>query len=324
MAGALTSATWKLNNGAPTALTVTDGAVSESVDLNIAGCIASSSEKKTMLINKVLFSGVDEDGVGKEEAVFIARDFHKQLFSGTIMSATGVQVDTSTTLQTFMGTSGVPEIGFWMPAVHNGTSWVAGGFTANQLNDLGQIGGTIRIGAKLTYVVSTTTKYKYVDLPTTATSWVIAGAVTPVGNIKAHPATPATTATVTNVARAYVSCSPIDSFTDKVFTLFGLSFGDVDPGSTMKIQLFAYVGASIASPTASEPSGIGLIADVNSATYWEKSQSRVSGTSLVNIGLSSTNAYNSETFASEGLGWVSNFDTGGTTDTSITVTMGTS
>ena len=326
MAGALISATYKLNAVTPaTSLTVTDGAVSQGIDLvttHSANFPHISLDKKAILLSRILISAIDEDSAEKTKALYFGRDLHKLMHCATTQS-TGTLVDDKTTIGDFFGIQKDLEIGFWMPMQHNGTSFAPVSLSATQLNDLFELNKDFRVGLKLDYVDSTA-KTLYVDVPTDELdrTWRIASADTP---RKARSTNGLVPASITTASDKYVSVAIMDGTIRNryVLTLFGLSLGNVDASSSMTLTPFLYVGADkLSAPTAIAPSSIGYLNDTaNPETNWDATCNRVSGNSEVTITTSVDDTYNTEVLTENDYGWVGNYNSGSTTDTTINVAI---
>lgn len=333
MAGALVSASYKINAQMPATLTVMNGAVSTSIDMVTTHSSVfphCSSDRKAILLSRLHISTSDEEDGTKTKTIYLARDIHKMMHcTNEAQAAQMVPLDADTTLAQFFGGSPKPiSFGFWMPMRHNGSSaFVATDLTVAQLNDLIRIGTDLKIGLRIQYTdtADTTRKTLYVDVSDADadTSWSIGVSSNRVPHYNQAGLVPST---LTSANAKYVSADLISLqyMATKALSLFGLSISDVVPESDIEIAPFAYVGPTISSFSGSAPTSYGLLSSVASfgATYWSYTQERVAAESQVTIAMSVDNTYNTETFDSDDYGWLANFDADDT-DTSINVTIGT-
>lgn len=326
MAGALVSAKLKVNNSNGEVLTVDPaGTIASTINLAVVadgrGVLQSqSSDKKAFLLNTVTLEATDADGAVASKTMYIASELHKQVFCSTDIGQTGTMVSETTTMQDFFSTgSNKFRIRVWMPYYNNAGSWLMRTLDSDALDDLFE---NIRFCAKLDYVDESTAKVKYVDLGIIdgEKEWVTSGSGSPSAHVSA--VTPQTS--VSSGARAYAEKDIDFSLSARVFSLFGLSLGDVDGGSQMKITLLGYVGAPIATPTATMPPGASVVSTIAATgAIYCNTQNRVTGENLLSMSVANADTiYNGETYVGSGdLGWVSNYNTSGTTDTSITINI---
>lgn len=330
MAGALVSASYKINAQTPATLPVINGAVSTSIDMVTTHSSVfphCSLDRKAILLSRLHISTSDEDDGTKTKTIYLARDIHKMLHCNNRAQSTQmVPLDADTTLAQFFGGSPKPiSFGFWMPMRHDGSSaFVATDLTVTQLNDLIRIGTDLKIGLRIQYT-DNTLKTLYVDVSDADadTSWSIGVSSNRVPHCNQAGLV---TSTLTTANAKYVSADLISLqyMATKALSLFGLSISDVDPESRIEIAPFAYVGPTISGFSGSAPTSYGLLSSVASlgGTYWSYTQERVTSESEVTIAMSVDNTYNTETFDSDDYGWLANFDAG-VTDTSINVEIGT-
>jgi hypothetical protein len=330
MAGALVSASYKINAQTPATLPVINGAVSTSIDMVTTHSSVfphCSHDRKAILLSRLHISTSDEENGTKTKTIYLARDIHKMLHCNNAgQGAQMAPLDADTTLAQFFGGSPKPiSFGFWMPMRHDGSSaFVATDLTVAQLNDLIRIGTDLKIGLRIQYT-DTTLKTLYVDVSDADadTSWSIGVSS---NRVPHHNQAGLVPSTLTTANAKYVSADLISLqyMATKALSLFGLSISDIDPGSDIEIAPFAYVGPTISGFSGSAPTTYGLLSSVASfgGTYWSYTQERVAAESQVTIAMSVDNTYNTETFDSDDYGWLANLDAG-VNDTSINVEIGT-
>lgn len=335
MAGALVSATYKINAGTPVTLPVSEGAVEEPIDM-----VAThnsifphcSTDRKTILLSRFHISTTDQDSAVKTKTIWLARDIHKMMHCNSPVQASGSQLDANTTLAQFFNAAKPISFGFWMPNRHDGLSaFVATSLSGTQLDDLIRIGTDLKVGLRMKYtdtVMGTPTlKTRYIDVSDSAadTKWNVTVVTSPrVAHYNQDGLVPSS---VSPANARYVSAELIslEYMASKVLDRFGLTISDIDALTDIEIAPFAYVGPTISAFSTSPPSSYGLLSSIGAAgaTYWEYTQERVGGESDVNIAMSVDSPYNTEVFDVDDYGWLGNFDSGDATDTTINVQIGT-
>lgn len=331
MAGALVSATYKINAGTPVTLPVEDGAVSKPIDMVATHSSIfphCSTDRKTILLSRFHISTADEEGAAKTKTIYLARDIHKMLHCNNTVQAVYSELDAGTTLAQFFNASKPISFGFWMPNRHDGSSaFVATYLSGNQLDDLIRIGTDLKVGLRMKYSDGGMPNTRYIDVSDSAadTKWNITLGATPrVAHYNEDGLVPSS---VSPANARYVSADLIslEYMASKVLDRFGLTISDIDASTNIEIAPFAYVGPTINAFSTSAPSSYGLLSSIGAAgaTYWEYTQERVSGESDVNIAMSVDSPYNTEVFDGDDYGWLGNFDSGVTTDTTINVQIGT-
>jgi len=323
MAIALASALLKVNGSAGEVLSISDGAVSSTIDLATAATgrtvlQSQSSDKKAFLLNTVEITATDEDDVTITKTMFLASELHKQIFCSTEIANKSVVVDGFTTWgEYFPSGDQLFKVRVWMPNLYTSGGWIRKDLSALQLEDLFE---NIRFGASIVYVDSSTSKTLYIDLGGFGErSWnVSTGTLAQV----AHASSVSPQTTCGTSTRKYAEREINFDLSNRLLDSFGLTIANVDASSTMTVTLFAYVGATIASPTPTAPS-YGVLSTLAGYTY-AVPRSRISGESTLEIAASNADTtYNGETYVDNGdVGWVGNYASGGTTDTSISIIIG--
>lgn len=332
MAGALVSATYKINAETPVTLPVSDGAVSKPIDMVATHSSIfphCSTDRKTILLSRFHISTIDEDGAVKTKSIWLARDIHKMMHCDNTVQARDFDIDADTTLAQFFGDASKPiRFGFWMPMRHDGLSaFVDTDLSGTQLDDLICIGKDLKVGLRMKYTDRGLPNAKYIDVSDSAanTSWSVP--IWGSARVAHYNEEGLVPSTVSPANARYVSAELIslEYMKSRVLDRFGLTISDIDASSPIEIAPFAYVGPTISGFSSSAPASYGLLSSIGDAgaTYWRYTQRRVSGESDVNIAMSVNNPHNTEVFDGDDYGWLGNFDSGDATDTTINIQIGT-
>jgi len=91
-------------------------------------------------------------------------------------------------------------------------------------------------------------------------------------------------------------------------------------GSTVTFQLIAYVSSSAISQGATPPAHFAQVRPWKAAAATSFTSTREAANNPATIAMANTNALNLDTYA-DNYGWVGNYDSAGTTDESVTVTI---
>ena len=317
MAGRLISATYKLNERNPVALTVTDYAVDQTIDFS--GQLKSGTQDRAaFLLNRIAIKSIDEEGAESSDRVtYLAYSLHKQLFATPTPGATGIQVDNTTTINNMFGQNSPIEIKAWMPYESNGSAWVARELNAAQVEDLME---NIHFGLMLEYVDNGTGKVKFAPILHPST-YVVSTSTS--ARSQLEYAVGSTVSITTANAKSFSGALRFDGANGLLAT-FGMTVSDIDANTQITLSLISYCGAEMASHTTATPNNWSYIykdGTTNGAKY-QKTNPRIGSVNNIYVSVFNADAtYNNEIYDADDIGWVAEYDSNGTLDTSISIMM---
>ena len=336
MAGALTSAKYKLNSAPPINLTasIEMGALNYPLDLYFGTASSNffhiSTDQLHILLNSLTVTAIDEESVAKEFRVLLAREFHKMFMLSSVRPTGSIAggVTEATTLGQFLvptGWSGMsPDFGFFQPFYYDGTIWNCLDIVDPDVyQEIMAFGSDFFIGLHMQYTDTTTVKHKYIDLtPSEPPEWTVAAAATAVKKICVNDiAAPKTVTILNTTARKFVSQKMFyDGLLNmNVLDLFNLDISDIDAGTSIILEPFVYLAPQIASISTSQPTGYALLTNPDGIgeSYYSMTQTRASSANTLILGISSID----ENYTSDDYGFISDSNNAATTDTTVNLTI---
>lgn len=320
----VTASTISVNSGSTSSLDVPGVGGSVTINLASHSLFVCNSTKKAAILNKVDIAITESSEGINTKTIYLAKDIHKMMMCQTAIGSSLDSLDDRTTIaQMLVAASGSIQLSCFMPYQNTAAgSYSSSNLSALNMNKVCKLYGDIKVGLKLTYIDGTE-KTKYA----------------PVDSIDGEPIDwSLSTATATRIASANtisdtVSVTPdasakyfyVDDFLSgckgtALITLFGLTMSNIDPSSTITLTPFLYIGPDISLGTT-PPASIAYITNSSGATLTFSSK-RVDATAVSTLSITNADATNNNGLSTtDNYGWVGEYDSGVTTDTSIVVNV---
>lgn len=331
---AITAASYTLNSSAsPTPLTPNNGTVSANIDLvatHGALFYHCDSTNRHVIINLITVNATNDGSGTNTDYAYVAREPYKFTMQKSPSVQQAALVGSNTKLKDCItAPNGVLGLSFFEPYINQGTgSYGRSQYTASDINKLFKIGRDVRVGLKLNYSkVGGTFPSLYIDANASEKEWTHSYDAQSVKTGCGETYTTVNVGTLPTTV-AIFSCENILSqiLDSSLLGLFSLTISDVVESSEMTITPFLYVGTPISGVSSTPPLSYSRISVYTTSTS-QVSQPLsytthriASGWGTEAMDVTNTSATLGNTL-SDGVGFVGNFDQG-TTDTSITITIG--
>ena len=136
---------------------------------------------------------------------------------------------------------------------------------------------------------------------------------------------PSATFTTTNATRFEMEIFDSGTFGKKVVEVFpDYTLANIKPNTSVTLAVFAYIGNKIDGVSSTAPAtlvGTWSYKNASPALAFSRTRTRGLDANNVDINVSTIGEQNVETLPdTNGIGWVGNYDSNSTTDTTVTIT----